>query len=425
MNNTPNNPNRRPAQGTARPTQGTARPAGARPAQGAKPAGARPAQGAARPAGARPAQGTKPAQSAKPAGTRPPQNGGKKKKGKIGKDGILAIIMLFLVVVLAAIIIICCVKAIADTVGSNNTTDPSQTTSGTTASTVKTDPVYATPNEGAWNYGFVSKDVMNSAVNEGDLIVVNNDYEYKFPTSINLVEMWGKPGFGTNYTLGNGMTYPNGATKSLELSKHIVTPITTMLADMKAANSTLTDTRRLMILSGYRTLEKQQALYDAETVEGLTAKPGHSEHHTGLTFDIRISVKNQNEIEYLNATEQAWIVQNCAKYGFILRYTDGKKDITGILNEDWHFRYVGVAHASYMVENNLCLEEYIALLRKDYDYGKAPLQYSANGKDYTIYYIPASVEKDITTLYVPESGYEISGNNVDGFIVTITKDSNS
>ena len=330
--------------------------------------------------------------------------------------------MLFLVVILAAIMIIFLVKAIVDTASGGTTVDPTQTTVGTTAA--PKDPVYAAPQEGDWNYGYVSKELAKPAVNEGDLIVVNNDYAYKFPSSINLVEMWGKSGHNTNFVLGNGMTYPDGKTKSVELSKHIVESITTMLADMKAANSTLTDTRRLMILSGYRTLEKQQALYDAETVEGLTAKPGHSEHHTGLTFDIRISIKGQNEIEYLNAEEQAWIVNNCAKYGFILRYTDAKKDITGILNEDWHFRYVGVAHATYMVEHNLCLEEYIALLRKDYDYGKAPLNYTAEGKDYTIYYIPASVEKDITTLYVPEANYTISGNNVDGFIVTVTNANN-
>jgi D-alanyl-D-alanine carboxypeptidase len=229
-------------------------------------------------------------------------------------------------------------------------------------------------------------------------------------------------GWSTVYVLGNGMTYPDGTQKPVELSRRVVADITAMLADMKAANPTLTDTRRLMILSGYRTLEKQQTLYENETVEGLTAKPGHSEHHTGLTFDIRISVKDQPEIEYLNDAEQAWIVANCAKYGFILRYTDENKDITGILNEDWHFRYVGKAHASYMVENDLCLEEYIDLLREKHLYGfDEPLKYTVDETEYTIYYFPASVENSTTNIYVPSSNYEISGNNVDGFIVTITK----
>ncbi len=352
----------------------------------------------------------------------------RKKKGKINKDGILAIIMLFLVVVLAAIIIICCVKAIVDTAGSGTTTDPAQTTTGASTTDSPKDPVYAAPQEGAWNYGYTTVDRLNSAVHEGDLIVVNYMHAYTFPSSINLVEMYGQPGRGPVYTLGSGMKYNiNGVekTKSLELSRHIVSSLEAMLSDMKNANSSLTDTRKLQILSGYRTLEYQQYLYDKETVEGLTAQAGYSEHHTGLTFDIKVWYTQENRSEDLNAAEQAWIVQNCAKYGFILRYTDNKQDITGILNEDWHFRYVGVAHATYMVEHDLCLEEYIALLRKDYDYGKAPLNYTAEGKDYTIYYIPASVEKDITKLYVPATGhYEISGNNVDGFIVTVTNESN-
>jgi D-alanyl-D-alanine carboxypeptidase len=229
-------------------------------------------------------------------------------------------------------------------------------------------------------------------------------------------------GWKSVYVLGNGMTYPNGTVKPLELSKDIVTNITTMLADMKEANPTLTSTRRLMILSGYRTYEKQQDLYANDSDSGLTAKPGHSEHHTGLTFDIRIKVTDQSNIEYLNDAEQAWITANCAKYGFILRYTEDNKDITQIGGEDWHFRYVGVAHATYMVEHDLCLEEYLAFLREKHTYGaNAPLEYSAEGTNYTIYYFPASVEKDNTDIYVPESGhFEISGDNVKGFIVTVT-----
>ena len=445
MNNTPNNPNRRPAQGTARPTQGTARPAGARPAQGAKPAGARPAQGATRPAGARPAQGTKPAQSAKPAGTRPPQNGGKKKKGKIGKDGILAIIMLFLVVVLAAIIIICCVKAIADTVGGNNTTDPSQTTSGTTASTLKTDPVYATPNEGDWNYGFVIKTVANTAVNTpynsntntskpyyNNLLLANNQNAYTFPNSeSHLAEMYGQDGHGTShgsvYVLNAGMVFNDGTQVQLKVDKSIIKQLTTMLKDMKAACSSLSNfsERRLLISAGYRTVEYQQERYDDEGHLGTIALPGHSEHHTGLAIDIKIQQKNSSgyATEDFNVEEQDWINANCAKYGFILRYSADKEELTGIKEESWHFRYVGVAHATYMANNNICLEEYINLLREEYHYGKAPLKVETDSEEYTIYYIPASVEKTETNVYVPATGhYEISGNNVDGFIVTIIKE---
>jgi D-alanyl-D-alanine carboxypeptidase len=376
--------------------------------------------------------GTNPSanKSAPNAGANRPAQGGAhgKKTIKFNKDIGLALLALLLVVALAITIIVCCIKAIVDTVrGDGQTTTPEQTvnTAGTTTGTpVQTDPVFTTPVVGAWNEGYTTVSRANTAVNEGDLILVNYQYAYTFPTSINLKEMYGQTGFGSVYVLGNGMTYPNGTTKSLELSKHIIPNLTAMLSEMKNANASLTSERRLMILSGYRTYEKQQSLYENETVEGLTAKPGFSEHHTGLTFDIRISLKNSSEIEYLNDAEQKWIETNCAKYGFILRYTDENKDITGILNEDWHFRYVGVPHAMYMVENDLCLEEYLDFLRKNHHYGTHdPLNYTVGETTYTIYYFPASVEKTTTNIYVPSAGYEISGNNVDGFIVTVTKNS--
>ena len=55
----------------------------------------------------------------------------------------------------------------------------------------------------------------------------------------------------------------------------------------------------------------------------------------------------------------SWLKEHCAEYGFIWRYSEEKSDITGISNEPWHFRYVGVEAATYIMENNLCLEEYM------------------------------------------------------------------
>ena len=75
-----------------------------------------------------------------------------------------------------------------------------------------------------------------------------------------------------------------------------------------------------------------------------------------------------------------------------------------------------------MTENNLCLEEYIDLLRKDYSYSDKPLEYSYEGVDYLIYFCPAQSSESVTFVPVPASGeYTVSGNNVDGFIVTVTK----
>ena len=126
------------------------------------------------------------------------------------------------------------------------------------------------------------------------------------------------------------------------------------------------------ISAGYRTVEKQQALFDEQVREyesknnlshadavsatRLTvADPGASEHHLGLAFDLTVPGA------FFKDTEQAaWLAENCWDYGFILRYTKEKEQVTGFLAEPWHIRYVGVEHARVMHEENLCLEEYIS-----------------------------------------------------------------
>ena len=125
----------------------------------------------------------------------------------------------------------------------------------------------------------------------------------------------------------------------------------------------------------------------------------------------------------MRENEQAWMEQNCAKYGFVVRYDGSKFEKTGILDESWHYRYVGVPHATYMMENNLCLEEYLELLKNSYAYPNEPLTVSANDTEYLIYYVPVSSDSTTFVPVPPESvgTYEISGNNVDGFIVTVTK----
>ncbi len=85
------------------------------------------------------------------------------------------------------------------------------------------------------------------------------------------------------------------------------------------------------------------------------AEPGCSEHHLGLAFDI-----NVKGAKIFSSTKQyKWLKENCWDYGFIMRYTKEKEKITGFTAEAWHIRYVGVNHAKYMQEHDLCLEEYI------------------------------------------------------------------
>lgn len=113
--------------------------------------------------------------------------------------------------------------------------------------------------------------------------------------------------------------------------------------------------------SDYRTYDFQKECYDSivngyskEYADSISARPGHSEHQTGYTIDC-----NSIDNTFADTAEGKWLAKNCWKYGFILRYPADKVDITGYAYESWHIRYVGVEHAKEIMEQGICLEEYL------------------------------------------------------------------
>ncbi len=145
-----------------------------------------------------------------------------------------------------------------------------------------------------------------------------------------------------------------------------------MLGDMSQAGLSP------LICSSYRSQERQQELYDNKVqrvmAEGASreaaqaeaarwvARPGTSEHQTGLAVDI-VSLSNQMLDETQESTpEFQWLAENAWKYGFILRYPEDKSEKTGIAYEPWHFRFVGKEAAAEMHDLGLCLEEYLESL---------------------------------------------------------------
>ena len=125
------------------------------------------------------------------------------------------------------------------------------------------------------------------------------------------------------------------------------------------------------VTSGYRSYEYQQTLFNNEIslnskygdkAEEMAAKavsrPGTSEHQSGLCADLH----NLSAASTAFASEDAykWLYSNCANFGFILRYPKDKTDITGIMFEPWHYRFVGRYHAQKIMQKGLCLEEYMA-----------------------------------------------------------------
>ena len=124
----------------------------------------------------------------------------------------------------------------------------------------------------------------------------------------------------------------------------------------------------LPVSSGYRSYASQKSIFENYAksegggsqgytkAEAYSARPGHSEHSTGLAFDL---VKASRSIN--GSKEMKWILENCWKYGFINRYPAGKQDITGYDREDWHVRYVGKEWSKKIYDSGLCLEEYFGL----------------------------------------------------------------
>lgn len=123
---------------------------------------------------------------------------------------------------------------------------------------------------------------------------------------------------------------------------------------------------KLYMYSAYRSYSTQATMYDNRLKkygydDGIVQAPGASDHQTGLGFDIVskdwINASGLTS-KFANTKEAQWMAANCARFGFIIRYPEGKKDITGISFEPWHLRYVGIEAAEYMTGQGLTLEEF-------------------------------------------------------------------
>ena len=246
---------------------------------------------------------------------------------------------------------------------------------------------------------------------EGELILVNNDTEY-YGFNEELVSVTAK----INEEQRKGFA---GSDDSVQLRPAFYNA----LADMLERFSTEKQIDDVVILDGYRTTEEQQALYDADLAEtGLetserVAKAGFSEHQTGYACDLTTATT----WDYDGQGDYAWIDEHCWEYGIILRYPKDKTAVTQIQYEPWHYRYVGIPHAYYMSQNNLTLEEYTELLRTTFPYESQHLeiQYDADNKC-EVYFVKSDDSNENTYIPVPSGKkYTISGNNSDGFIVTV------
>ncbi len=270
--------------------------------------------------------------------------------------------------------------------------------------------------------------VQNSTIDEGDLVLVNFEYAY---------------GKVDDVTLMNAYNERTGKIKVSSTTLGMIPEAFAALEELVAGLVDDTGCDDLLLYSGHRTIADQQRIWDSnmtnygeEYTKTYVAVPGHSEHHTGLACDLGFYTDEGLSIPLVDHEYGKWVWDHCTEYGYILRYPEDKANLTGIGHEQWHFRYVGLPHAYATDARDLCLEEYLDEL-KNYTPETKLLHISADRKltdvtaddlaeisgGWLTYYVPAA-DGETTEIVLPKAAnyaeHEISGNNVDGFIVTIT-----
>lgn len=311
--------------------------------------------------------------------------------------------------------------AIIDTSDTGDIVTPSETDDTDETDVPETEEPVVNP------YGYaVNKS--NTELDVGNLILVNYEHPYARVDSVFLMNVRANKGSDLQVSAMDDALAPDAF--------HALDKMTAELRGTGCGDW-------LLLTSGYRDVAEQQGIWDrnlAQSGEEYTkmyvAQPGHSEHHTGLAADLSFFTYNYASIPVADHEFRTWLWDNCADYGFILRYEEDKTAITHIAYEAWHFRYVGVPHAYAIEALDMCLEEYIEYIKK-YSATANMLHIKPDGtisdinvvnaKDITegwvTYYVPMT-EGETTEIIIPFSetdfDCEISGNNADGFIVTVT-----
>ena len=240
-------------------------------------------------------------------------------------------------------------------------------------------------------------------MSKGSLVLINTNHKYEIPSDLNLILI-------SEYRDANSSNIPYGIWEKYHMK--LEATATEYAHKMLHTMAQTTANDDIMITSSYRS-------YEDQTSTEIPA--GYSDHHSGMLIAIRAYNGPLAE------THTDWLDANAHKYGFVVRYPEDKTEITGISDYTHAYRYVGVAHATYMKANNLCLEEYVEYLKGNAT-SKKPL--SVTTDDGSVYYIYYELISDSSTdIKVPvrtanpdgsmNYDYTISGTNDIGVVVTV------
>lgn len=238
----------------------------------------------------------------------------------------------------------------------------------------------------------IKVDIKENQLYEGNLLLVNEEHmAHKQSIKNDIVKIAEHEELMNGYEVLNNPIY---------LSEEIARKFSNMMVSAEKEGVS-----NFMITSGFRSFEEQEELFQ-EMGSEYALPAGYSEHNLGLSLDI-----GSTKEKIANSPQGNWIEKNSWKYGFILRYPKNKTNITGIQYEPWHFRYVGLPHSAVMKKKNLVLEEYLEYLKR-----KKQISVTLDERKYVITYYTISESR---TINIPaNSKYELSGDNMNGVIVT-------
>ncbi len=230
-----------------------------------------------------------------------------------------------------------------------------------------------------------------------DMLIVYNDVKWDFPIDITdmdpeLVRLANKQFLLDSkfvpddlvtmkkLKLNKDGTNANGGVRQVDATWQLQAECAAALVEL--CDAARAEGHELYLKSGYRSYSKQATMYSNRLEkygydDGWVAKPGSSDHQTGLGCDVvpkKWTDRGMNE-DMAKEPETQWMGENCARFGFILRYPEDKQDVTEINYEPWHLRYVGKEVAAYIMDNGLCLEEFHQELQAAID------NFLANGGD--------------------------------------------
>lgn len=245
----------------------------------------------------------------------------------------------------------------------------------------------------------------NDAIYHGNLILVNGQYPYH------------EHAFEKSPLLVN-RKYP-----SVLLARRTATVLANILHNLDA-------TEQILAVSGWRSQQEQASIYrDSMQQNGeaftkhYVALPAHSEHQTGLAIDLGLNLPSVDFLRpYFPDTGICGAFRRkSVLFGFVERYAKGNEALTGIAHEPWHFRYVGAPHAEIMRDKDLCLEEYLTFLREQTS-RHIPYLHQTNEQTIELFYLEAARSGETLFALDDHLPYLVSGDNKNGFIVTVWRD---